>query len=518
MNKKNRSELIAGIDIGSHYLRMKISEVNEKGEVKTIENLKRAISLGKDTFNIGKVRFETLEKACEILKGFKRVLKEYNVKTYRAVATSAIREAENREYIIDQIKLKTGLNIDVIDSAEEKFLTYKSIRENLPNYKKFRNEGALIVDVGSGSSEISIYNNGHLVFSKSIRIGSLRIKEVLSSLERRTLDFPNILEEYIESTLDAIADYRLQKEIKNFIALGGEILTISKLCNKTNNYEELKFIKMEDFLRLYEELMYKPVHQLIDKYNLSIETASILLPSVMLFKKFLDMTSSEGVYAPLVSLRDGIISDIIDKKYNTSRNKEFNEDIISSVRYMAQRYMYNNNHSYDVEEKALILFDSLKKLHGLGDRERLLLQIASILHDIGKFINLNQHYLSSYNIIISSNLIGISKSELEMIANIVRYHSDVVPSYEHENFKKLSEKNRVTVAKLVSMLRMADSLDSSHKQKIKNVKVSLKGRNVIIKGESVLDSLLEEWTFETKSEFFKEVFGYLPILKIQRVM
>lgn len=511
-----KAEIIAGIDIGSHALRMKIAEINENRQSKALELLRYPISLGKDTFALGKVRFETVDETCDVLKGFKKLMGDYGIKAYRAVATSAIREAENKDYIVDQIKLKTGLDIDVISNAEERYLTYKSIRENLLDHQRVREQGAMIVDIGSGSIEISVYKNNHLALTQNIKLGSLRLREVLSCIEHRTLNFPRILEEYITSSTDCLDIWKEDKPFKNFIALGGEIRVISQLCNKTKDYDKLKYIRKEDFYQLYEELLDKSSHYMIKNYGVSQERADIVLPSMMIFKKFFDTTHAKGLHVPLISIRDGIISDMIDQRFNTQRKIDFMEDILSSAHHMAQKYEYDTAHAKDVEKKALCIFDELDSLHGLGQRERFLLRLSATLHDIGKFISPTNHYIHSYNIIRASSLLGISLEEIEIIANVARYHSKQIPQWNHENFRKLSEKNRVIVAKLVAMIRLADSLDRSHRQKIKELKIELKEKEIIFRVDSTEDILLEEWTFETKAEFFKEVFGMTPILKIKR--
>lgn len=513
---EKKNEIIAGIDVGSHALRMKIAEINDRAEMKVLELARQPISLGSDTYALGKVSFETVDRTCEILKGFRRLMKDYKVKTYRAVGTSAIREAENRDYIVDQIKLKTGLDIDVISNAEERSLTYKAIRENLPEVLKMRNEGVLILTVGAGSIELSIYHDNFLKYSHNIKLGSLRLREVLSGLEGRTLNFPKIMEEYIHANIDRL---EVSKELcKYFIALGGEIRTISKLCNKTKEFEKLKYIRQEDFLNLYNKMVNKSSASIMKEYNVTSERANVLVPSMMIFQHFLEMTEVKGIHAPLISLRDGIISEMIDQRFDTKRKKDFMNDIISYVRHLARKYQYDRAHAEDVEEKSLYLFDELIGLHGLGDRERRLLQLACIIHDAGKFINQNKHYVHSYNLIMAAEIIGMSQEDLEVIANVARYHSQEVPRYSHENFRRLNEHNRVIVAKLSSIIRLADALDRSHKQKIKDIKLTLDEKDVYIRGESKHDTLLEEWTFESKSEFFQEVFGVTPILKIRRKM
>ena len=518
MKNSAKSEIIGAIDVGSHALRMKIVEIKAKEEFKTLEMVRQPVSLGRDTFAMGKVSFETVNKTCNMLKGFKQLMTEYNIQAYRAVATSAIREAQNRSYIIDQIKLKTELDIDVIDTSEERFLTYKSIRKRIQNDKALREEGVMIVDIGSGSMQVSIYSHHCLTFSQNIKIGSLRVREMLSSLEGRTLNFSKILEEYIAGNIDRLKIFQAQEEevIKHFIAIGVGISTIARLCNDTVYYGDLRYISREKFEAIYQEILYKSGYAIGKEYNISLETADLLLPSMMIFKKFLDTTIAQGLIAPLISLTDGIIMDIADKRFDLKQEQAAVQDIVSSVRVLAKRYRYDQAHAEDVERKSLMIFDALKKLHGLGNRERFLLQLSAILHDIGKFINMTRHYIHSYEIIMASDLIGITKDELEIIANVARYHSKVVPANDHPNFRKLSEKNRVVVAKLVAIIRIADGLDRSHRQKIKDIKITVNEKEIIIKVDALEDIVLEKWTVETKAEFFQEVFGITPIVKVKR--
>ncbi len=518
MKKDKKYQVVAGIDLGSHSIKMKIAEIDKNGNVRTLENLRRAASVGTDTFSSGKVKFETVERICDILKGYRQLMNDYNIDRYRIVATTAIREAKNREYIIDQINIKTGFNIEVINNSEVKYITYKSIRDKVRDYKKFREKGTIIIDVGSGSTEMSVYIEGKLASSQSTKIGSLRIKEILSSLERRTLDFPKILEEYVESKIDGLRIFKTNMEINNFIAIGGEIPVIAQICNNTKDTDTPKFINGESFKRLYNELMFKPTSSIVRQYNIPQDRADLLLPSMIIFKKFLDKTSSLDIHAPLISLRDGLISDIVDNIFSTNRQREFIEDIVSSSRYIAKIYKSDIPHIDDVESKCLIIFDQLKELHGMGDEERLLLQVAANLHDIGKFISLANHHQDSYNIIMSCDIMGISNEQLEIIANIARYHGDEVPDYSHSNFKHLRKKNRLLVSKLVAILRIADALDRSHKQKVKNVEIFLKKDHAVFNVDVFEDALLEIWTFETNSEFFQEVFGVTPILKTKRVV
>ncbi|SDZ07312.1 Ppx/GppA phosphatase family protein [Tindallia californiensis] len=516
MNRKRKPTVMSAIDIGSYSLKMRIVEVDEEGNTRLLDRVTHPAALGKDTFSTGKVSYETVEHICEILTGFQQLMQEYGSRHYRALATSAIREAENREYLIDQIRLKTGLKVEVINNAQERYLTYKAIRENLPDHQAIREEGVLVVEVGSGSIEMTIYDRGSMQLTHNIKLGHLRLREVLSDLEKRSLDFPRLLEEYIESHLDAIQHIHQDYPIRHLVVLGSEMKAINRLCNDPDSLENKNTISIEALEKLFKEVQEKPAEFMADTYQISMDLASILLPSLMIMKKFFQMTEATQYYTPLVSLSDGIVSDFIDQRFYTERLKEFNKDIQQQAMNLLKKYHGDEKHALDVEEKAVLFFDALKKTHGMKEREKFLLKLACKLHDIGKFVNLNQHYEHSYTLIKASPILSLSEEELEMVANVSKYHSSRTPRKDHDSYLRLKGKDRVTTAKLTAILRLADAMDRSHRQKIYDVKVRQQNKEMVILGIADVDTLLEEWTFEIKSEFFQEVFGIKPTLKVKR--
>ncbi|MCT4593450.1 MAG: HD domain-containing protein [Anaeromicrobium sp.] len=510
--RNQKKEIIAAIDVGSNSIRMKIAEINSGGEIKELETLRKTVMLGKESFSLGHISFETVDVVCEILKGFKDLMTQYEVKTYRAVATSAIRDASNRSYILDQIEIKTGIHIDVLNTSEEKFITYKGIEEDLVNFKELKDEGVIIVDIGTGSIAITQYKDSQLVFTQNIKLGALRIKETLSTLEGKTLNYYKIVEEFFISNIDKL-DMSLFKDKKNFVGLGGVMQTLKSIEKKlNNNYTDDHFSK-EDFLGLYNQLINQSPYKIVEEFEISFEKADILIPALIIFKKFLELSKVDNIYISTVSLKDGVICDLIDHKFKTERQRIFINDIISSARSLGKKYDYDKKHACAVEKYGLKIFDSLKRIHGLRTHERLIMQLACIVHDIGKYIKYNGHYIYSYNIIKATGIIGISERDLEIVASIAKYHSTLVLSDKDQDLKGLDTKTKIIIGKLSAIVRLADALDRSHKQKIKDIKVKIDKKDIIIYIYTNEDTLLEEWALEKKSYLFKDVFGYNPILK-----
>jgi exopolyphosphatase/guanosine-5'-triphosphate,3'-diphosphate pyrophosphatase len=509
-----KNNLIAAIDVGSHAIRMKIGEIDEEGNFKELESLRKTAVLGHDTFNDGKISYESVDTVCNILKMFKKCMKDYRITDYKAMATSAIREAENKDYIIDQIKLKTGLDIKVIDNAREQYLTHKAIKRKIDNFDSLIEKGVVMVVIGAGSIQITLYKNSQLISSQNVKLGALRVKEVLGDLERESFSYYKILEEYIRVNIESIDFFKRSNDYNHFIAVGGEITTISKLINEEHIEQDIIYINRKQFEILYKEFLHKSTEEILE-YNIERERAEIIIPSMMLFKKFLDKSRTDKILVPNITLSDGIIMDIYEEKYNLDKEEMSLKDIFTCVKNIAKKYDYNKDHSLDVEKNAKIIFDNCKDIHGL-ESERHLLRIAAILHDIGKYISVYNTHILSYTIIKSIEIFGISNEQLEIIANVARYNSVETPSIRDINFGKLSNKNKVIVGKLAAILRLANALDKSHNQKIEIISVKRRNKQLIIYGKSSANTMLEMWTFKKKAEFFKEVFGITPILIIKK--
>ncbi|MDA3846053.1 MAG: HD domain-containing protein [Vallitaleaceae bacterium] len=512
-----KRQLIAAIDVGSHAIRMKIGEIKSDGTFKELENFRKLISMGHDTFTTGQVCFETVDLVCEMLAVFKQIMNDYGVKVYKALATSAIREASNRDYIVDQIKLKTGLELRVLSNSEEQYLTHKAVKYGLKKYNTIINEGAVIVVVGAGSIQVTTYKDGHLTSSQNVKMGALRVKEVLAEIELSSLKYQDILNEYIDANMSGLDFFSKDVIYKHFIAVSGETSMLQQIIAIEDNVKEnIERISKGRFKKLFITLSDMTMDEIQKAYNVKYGRASIIIPSMMLFSKFLEQAKTKEIIIPSTSLVNGIIYDMYEQLYNLDVQNEVSGDIITNAKVIAVKFGIDVGHAYAVDAYCTSIFDRTKEIHGLADKERLLLRLAAILHDCGRFINFENHHMHGFYLIKSLEIFGLSENDMEIISHVAKYHSFLLPSSQDEEFMKLPEHNRVVIAKLVAILRISDALDRGHKQKIEIISVKLKNKELIIKGQTKEYVNLEEWSFRKKSQFFQTVFGITPVLKIVR--
>ncbi|WP_298838174.1 Ppx/GppA phosphatase family protein [Clostridium sp.] len=506
-------KIIASIDVGANYLKMTIGEINTQGEIRILEDVVKPTKIGKDTFSKARISVQTIHETCDDLKGFVRLMKDYKIECYKAVATSGLREAENKQYVLEQIRLRTGLNIESINIAEEQFFMLKAVRNHVNSIDIKKSEQYLIVNITSGAVETSIYEDGKLKLTEHVKIGSLKIREALSDLETKTTEFSETMEQYIESKIYALKPQIQKFEPNHFLGLGGELNTICGIIRKKKGLNKKDYyIRKEALLALTKEISNMDNFQIKTTFGLSNKTAELLLPSILIFYCFLKMTKAEGIQIPKLSLRQGILYDLSDEILNIQRKKELINDIISSVWYIGEKYQIDKKHASFVEKVSLQIFDYTKRLHKLGDKERLYLQVAAILHDVGGFISANNHNFHSYSIIRAQSIIGFSDIALELTASAARYHSEDIPMEANKNYRFLSDVDKMVVSTLAAILKLSEALDISHVQKIKEIKLTGTRDNMFFNLKSEGDIILEEWNFLKHVDFFEEVIGVKPII------
>lgn len=499
------------IYIGSYEVSLKIFEISAKRKIRQIDYVRTRIGLGRDTYTKGSIGSDLVEKLCDTLGEFVSIMEGYRVDHYEACAALALRDADNELFVLDQIKIRTGISVRVLSNAEQRFISYKSIAMR-DRFEELTEKGAAVVDVSGNSMQITIFSKGKVVTTQHLSIGAIRMQEQLAKKSSNLAQYELQMEELVEKQLGVFqAMYMGEHRVKYLIIMGEYITEIVRKVKKKP--EETVTIK--DFHQFLERLRKKDVEHISEELGLSNENDALLLPYVMIFQCVVAKIGAEELWAPGSSISDGIAYDYAQRERLCKISHDFEADILSAARSLAERYRSYPPHIEALSKMSVLIFDAMKKIHGLGKRERLLLQVAAILHDCGKYISFSNAPLCSYDIVMASEIIGLSHLERQIVAYTVLYNTYPLAPYE-ELADRLDQGSYLVVAKLSAILRVSNAMDRSNKQKFKNVRAAVRGKELVITIEADGDITLEKVLFGAKIDYFERIFSVKPVIREKR--
>lgn len=510
-NTDTKAPIIAAIDIGTNSFHLIVAEIDTRGMLKTITREKEVVRLGDSPGDIKYLSPEAIERGVQTLKRFVQIAKSKKAQI-RAVATSAVREAVNQEEFINRAYQETGIEIEVISGTEEGRLIYLGTLHSLPIIER----RALVIDIGGGSTETIIGNQGEIIYIHSEKIGAIRLTKRFGLEDEITLDKLNAAREYIKGVWAPI--FRRINEIGYDIMVGtaGTILNIGAITL----LQKQGFVP--DILNgaiIEKKIMLKTIRKILSAKNhkarkeipgIDPTRADIIVGGALILEYALEQVFSDNIHLSIFSLREGAVFDTLEKQKEIDRFKHLSHLRESTIRSIASRYSVDFAHSCKVKDIALKLFDELKDFHQLGFREREWLEAGAILHDVGYLISVDQHHKHSYYIIRNCVMPGFTIDEAEIIANIARYHRKSHPKKGHENFAKLNSQKQEIVRKLAGLLRIAEGFDRRQQQVVADVEVHKNHRNILIKpipADLAIVPDIEKWGAERRKALLEEALG-----------
>ncbi len=523
----------AAIDVGSNALRLLIVEADSAASVRELATLRIPVRLGREVFVNGRLAQSSLSSACDAFRRFRELMDEHKVDRYRAVATSAVREAENGSLLVERARRESGLELDVIEGIEEARLVRLAIVGRLG----LRDRRALLVDIGGGSTELSLVDRGQLRASRSLPIGTVRLLEAFHRGEAVVGDEASASEglsrEYIERQL---REAQGEIEASNFdvvVGTGGNFETLAQLCpagarrpstppgprkNGNGRHGEEPTTFTRTALDELPEIDVPAVRAMLPKlalltpderrviYGLRPDRADVIVPAAEIVAGVAQAFGITRIVAPGIGLKEGVLDELVDKHFDVwDWGGEAAASLESALR-LGRRYHFDEAHGMLVARLAGDLFDQLRPLHRLGDRDRVLLSVSALLHDIGDFVRYEGHHRHSHYIISNSDLPGITPAERTIVANVARYHRKSLPEVAHPNFRDLDRDDRGRVRVMAAILRIADALDREHAGKVSAARAVIEKGTMRLHLTGSRERELEEWTVARKSELFREVF------------
>ena len=334
----------------------------------------------------------------------------------------------------------------------------------------------------------------------------------------RPSQYEELLDEVLSAQLSVFRKmYLKDRVIENIIVVDDYISAL--IQNKLASPELSGYLDSASFQSYLEYLGGHTAQEIAQRFDMPEENIQLLRISSAIVKQVAIQTNAKLIWAPGVSLCDGMAYEYAEKRRLLSQVHDFEQDIITCARGISKRYMGSKRRAETLEQIALTIYDSMKKVHGLGKRERLLLRIATLLHDCGKYISMLNLAECSYAIIMSTEIIGLSHMEREIVANVVKYnHLEFDYDMNSMEGGKMSREEYLIIAKLTAILQISNALDRSHKQKCKDVKAALREDQLILNVNTIEDITLEKGLFDRHADFFEEVYSIRPVIRQKRIL
>jgi exopolyphosphatase/guanosine-5'-triphosphate,3'-diphosphate pyrophosphatase len=472
MGSNLMAEHFAVVDVGSNAMRFQVASVMDRGRhYRVVYQDRKPVRLGHRVFQTGKLDPKITDSALKALSEFKAIADRHKVAGMRSVATAALREATDAHPFLSRCK-KIGMPLEVLAEEEEARLISLGIISGL----QFHLPLGLFLDIGGGSLEMAVANTTNTYCLFSLPVGAVRLtEEFLASDPPRNKEIKN-LSYFIEKELRRVVR-RIRKE--KFTMVFGSAGTITTLADTDTRLTGETKVGLLTVLRrprlktLLDILKSEPVERRATLISGDPKRADIIVAGGLVLLEVMNQLELDYIFVSQRGLRDGLMIDLLHNRYGRGAPGQQEAEHTESLEQIAQKYNFDAAHARQVARLALSIFYQLQKLHQLDEKHAGILRAAAMLHEIGTFIAFPKHHKHSYYLIKSSRPSSFSKEDIDLIANVARYHRKAHPSPKHLGFSQLSPSNQDVVRKLSAILRVADGLDYEHVQNIREVKCAL---------------------------------------------
>jgi exopolyphosphatase / guanosine-5'-triphosphate,3'-diphosphate pyrophosphatase len=501
---------LAAIDAGSNAIRLLIARATSLEHIQILDSERAAVRLGHNAFTRRLLDPKTIARATRAFEEFRERMDRQHVSAYRAVATAAAREARNYRTLMERIRRKTGIELEVISSEEEARLVCASVMRTVGDLVQPR----LIFDLGGGSLELNFFQRGVLEHRVALPLGTIRLMETYSIEGAIDEDNANRLRLHTLALLRSAMPSPPKLPRAVAVACGGNAEALVRLAAgplvgriPTINVRLLKDQTWR-LLSLNIPGRMRVFHVREDR----AEVMGIAAIIIMTLAKWLDLRS---LLVPGVGVREGILLDLVAEQYSacvsSGEEKDRAEELIAGARWFGRRFDYNEQHAEQVVRLALSLFDQLRPIHEMGADLRLVLEVAAWLHDVGDAVSHKSHHRHGEYLIRNGEIPGLRGWRCDMVAALVRYHnSKSEPQVEHASYASLDGQRRRQARVLTALLRIAEKLESEHEQRIAGVDVQILGRKGIFQIRAAEGTRLDVEGLERKAELFETEFHLKP--------
>jgi exopolyphosphatase/guanosine-5'-triphosphate,3'-diphosphate pyrophosphatase len=492
--------ILAAIDVGTNAIRLEIARPSADGSLETLHQERDAVRPGEGVFTTGEITKDVADRLLSTLRRYGALCRRFGATT-RAVATSALRESRNREAIVRRARDEAGLELEIVSGREEARLICLGVLQG-----KAAQARSLVVDIGGGSTEVAFAIGERPVQLWSVSVGAVRLTEIFEASGKVSPAKLEIMRRFADEAFREAIPRWDRSMPRTAVGSSGTINTVVRYAASEGTVRATE----KQITQTTEAIAEMPLNErrrIFDSKRAEIIVAgAVVLEAVM---KHLRLQSITGVDR---GLRDGVLVDL----WRRSRASPQDSSLSDAAIAMGRRLDFDEGHARQVARLALALFDRLALLHNWPAPWRRLLEVAALLHDIGHTINPQRHHKHTHYLIQNADLPGLTDRERELVGLIARFHRRSAPERNHPLLAVLPPSELNAVRKLSVVLRMADSLDRSHQQAIRSMKVSARPRELVCKLATRAPVDLELWDAEREAALFRRVLGRNIVLTTSR--
>ena len=468
--------VIAAIDVGTNSFHLVVASVDPDGHLEVLTREREPVRLGSGGEDMKRLEPAAIDRGIAALDRMRRIATHAGATTINAVATSAVREAANRHEFVTRARDEAGIHIEVVSGIEEARLIHQGVLGAVPVF----DERHLVIDIGGGSTEFIVGEGAEPQLLRSLKLGAIRLTDRFFPEGRTCKRTVRECRHYIESFLGHLPSEIAELGFTTVVGSSGTITALARMCairrgDRDNRTGRLSFNETELRSLTADLVAANTPQQRMSIDGLEERRADIIVGGALLLSETCRLLGVERMEVSDYALREGILFEQLRRAVSPELDPFHRLGDIrrSGVMYVANSYHEDLGHAEHITDLALELFDELGRLHQLDDQDRELFEAASLLHNVGIFISHSAHHRHSYYVIRNSeHLTGFTEREIEIIAQVARYHRKSAPKSKHSDFASLSSADQNRVRWMAAMLRVAIGLDRSNRQVVTRVRVA----------------------------------------------
>ncbi len=499
--------LLSAIHVGASSVSMLVAERNPDGSLVPVDFLEKPAPVARDIFRLGSVSQATTERVVSIIKGYQKSLAELGLDPHnitRAATTNILSEAANHETVMNRIRIACGLRVSLIDDGEMTRLIYLKTRRRLKDMPALRKGTTLVVHVGPGNTRALLFQDGLISRYTSYRMGTHRTREAVEGSHAEGPAMLRVIREHVSGNLAQIRFDYSDVAIHGLILIGDEIQSVAEHLKP-----DKPFCPVRSLRQFTTETSMLSEVESVRRFQMDYQTAESLVPALEINLAIAETLKLAEVHIPGTEYEQGLLHDLLLSRDLTGN---FAEEVLRSARILAGRYQSDPSHGAHVAELCDFFFTKLADLHCLTPHDALLLQVAAILHEVGTFISPRAHHKHSEYIILNSEIFGLDRVDVTLVALVARYHRHSGPRPEHPSYAALNTEDRIRIAKLAAILRVADALERTHAQRVSQIEIRRDASKLRLRLPSIADAAVERLAMASKADLFEQVFGLSVVI------